>query len=285
MIAPVAVTFHRPSPAFAELVTSYYFVTVSDPAIEVEDLLHPEWANIRLCLDRRWYLPDGEGGFNLAPDAVLFGPTSRARAVRCGGGRIVGIGLTPLGWARLVGGIAARVADRFVDLREAHGAEVDALLGALAGVDDEARIVALLDAYLGRVARPLPAASALTRAVHRALLDPASDTVEAFAAALGVTQRQLSSICRRDFGFTPKLLLRRQRFLRTLGTMRDRPDQPWSSLIDPTYADQSHFIREFRRFTGMAPNAYFALPRMMLRPAQAERSRALGVSLQGLHQG
>lgn len=285
MKPPVGIGFHRPCAAFADLITAYYVITVNDPAIVAEDLLHPEWANIRFCLGSGWSVPDGQGGFVPAPDALLFGPTSRARPVRCGGGRIVGIGLTPIGWARIVGGQAAEFAEQITDPRAGHGDHVDDLLAGLADAQGEAEMVPLLDAYVGRVVRPLPAASALTRAAHRALLDPAIETVEAFAEAVGVTRRQLSTLCRRDFGFAPKLLLRRQRFLRTLGTMRERPDQPWATLVDDAYVDQSHFIREFRRFMGMTPKAYFAMPRLMLRPAQAARDRALGAPLQGLHEG
>lgn len=285
MKQPVSIGFHRPCAVFADLVTSYYIVTVSDPSIVAEDLLHPEWANIRFCVGGLWSMPGGGGDFAQAPDALLFGPTSRARPVRCGSGRIVGIGLTPIGWACIVGGVAARLADQIADPRIVHGRHVDDLLAGLAAAQSEAEMALLLDAYIGRVVRPLPVTVALTRAAHRALLDPAIETVEGFADAIGVTQRQLSTLCRRDFGFAPKLLLRRQRFLRTLGTLRERPDQPWASLLDAAYVDQSHFIREFRRFMGMTPNAYFAMPRLMLRPAQAARDRALGAPLQGLHKG
>lgn len=65
--------------------------------------------------------------------------------------------------------------------------------------------------------------------------------------------------------------------------MRSRLDGPWVKLLDDTYYDQSHFVRDFHRFMGMAPSDYFALPRILLDPAARLRQQAIGQTLQGLH--
>ena len=67
---------------------------------------------------------------------------------------------------------------------------------------------------------------------------------DALAQALGVSSRHLARLSLRKFGFAPKLLLRRQRFLRTLQELRDHPGEGWASLIDAWYYDQSHFVRD-----------------------------------------
>jgi AraC-like DNA-binding protein len=85
------------------------------------------------------------------------------------------------------------------------------------------------------------------------------------------------------FGFAPKLLLLRQRFLRTLHVLRTRLDEPWAKLLDAAYSDQSHFVRDFHRFMGMSPTAYFKRPHPVLDPAALLRMREIGESLQGLH--
>jgi hypothetical protein len=41
----------------------------------------------------------------------------------------------------------------------------------------------------------------------------------------------------------PKSLLRRQRFLRMLGTLHVRPYSEWGDFLDPQYVDQSHMVR------------------------------------------
>ncbi len=101
--------------------------------------------------------------------------------------------------------------------------------------------------------------------------------------SLGMTERTLSRLCQRVFGFAPKRLLRRQRFLRTLADIGDRLDQPLATLLDGGYFDQSHFNREFRAYMGMTPLAYFHSPRQMMRRAATERLRTAGAMVQGLH--
>jgi hypothetical protein len=90
-------------------------------------------------------------------------------------------------------------------------------------------------------------------------------------------------LSKRGFGFPPKLLLRRQRFLRMLGTLHARPYDEWPDFIDPQYVDQSHMIRDFGFFLGMPPRRYFAMDRPILRAATMGRAAMFGQPLQGLH--
>ena len=112
-------------------------------------------------------------------------------------------------------------------------------------------------------------------------MKPEIGTVEEFAAAIGVSVRQAHRLSLRVFGFAPKLLLQRQRFLRTLATLRQNLDQPWADLIDARYYDQSHLSRDFNRFMGMPPSEYFALRRDMLEPAAVARIESVGQAMQG----
>ena len=94
-----------------------------------------------------------------------------------------------------------------------------------------------------------------------------------------MSPRTLSRYCARVFGFAPKHLLRRQRFLDTLGQVRTQPDAKFIELLDERYFDQSHFIRDFRAFMGMTPRAYLARPRDIFQVAAAEQvSRGITLS-------
>ena len=109
------------------------------------------------------------------------------------------------------------------------------------------------------------------------------NTVDGFAAELGVSHRQAHRLSLQHFGFGPKLLLRRQRFLRTLSNQRANLGQPWGSLIDPLYYDQAQYVRDFNAFMGMSPTQYFALPRELLEPAARARIDMFGQPYQALH--
>lgn len=274
--------FHLPDPGLRECVSAYYSLEVGDAAID--DRLHPEWANIRFALrgDWTWSLA---GALDPSPPATLFGPTGRsARITGSPGALLFGIGLLPMGWARLVHVPADRFADRAVPLSELWGARADALQRSLAHDADDTKRVRRMDELLLGLLTAAPTAEPHLAAIHRVLVSGDFATVSAFAAEVGVTQRTLERLCPKLFGFAPKPLLRRQRFLRTLDRVVHNPGRTLTELLEESYADQSHFVREFRAFMGLSPTAYFAEPRTMMRLAAAERERVVGQTMQGLHQ-
>lgn len=276
------VSFMAPAPALLPLVTSYYIIDVGGgPA---SDVLHPEWANLRLLLagERDWLVADRSGAMAACPRAALFGATSRARATVANAGRALGVGLTPLGWTMLVGADAAAFANAVVTAETLFGPNIGELHRALADAADDGARGRLLDAFW--LARAAVAATPHVEVARLTALlaDPATGTVAALAAAAGLTPVTLGRACLRHFGFTPKLLLRRQRFLRTLATVLETRGK-LSAALDHGYSDQSHFNREFRHFMGETPGRYFDRVHPILDAAAHARRAALGASVQGLH--
>jgi len=94
--------------------------------------------------------------------------------------------------------------------------------------------------------------------------------------------RTLERLCRRHFGFPPKLLLRRQRLMRTVSAYMVDPNRNWSKVIDGRYHDQAHFVREFQQFFQMTPSEYASMDHPVLAAFMAERKRILGSPAQTL---
>lgn len=279
--ATTEVRFHLPAAPLRELITAYYVVEVP-PGHDLVDYLHPEWANIRFVFRGDWgWSIQGAPPFN-AQRGALFGPTDRTATITASGGLLLGVGLLPLGWARLIGEDADLYANRGVDL-EGVLPGADALWEDLRGRDDAGQVVRL-DAYFAARLATAKAPDPVIARAHRALMVGDIGDVESFAAEVGLPVRSLQRLCRKTFGFAPKPLLRRQRFLRTLDQISRATDRPISEVLDVGYHDQAHFIRDFRAFMGMTPTAYYALPREVLRRAAAERMKVVGASLQGLHE-
>lgn len=276
-----SVRFLLPAAPLRRFITAYYWVEVPAPCGPVEDLLHPEWANIRFTLGGRWSTRIGGIDYDPAPAAALFGPTSKAGVVRGQAGTVLGVGLLPLGWARFIGMAASDLADKVSSLDLLLGAKAGDTLEALRATGDDRVQADVLDALFKSLDDSGPALEPLLLKAHERLLTV--ERVEGMATALEISTRHLTRLSLRMFGFTPKMLIRRQRFLRTLQTLRERPDTPLGPLIDGGYFDQSHFVRDFKQFMGMSPSRYFALPHAMLGPAARERLAALGAAYQGLH--
>jgi methylphosphotriester-DNA--protein-cysteine methyltransferase len=86
----------------------------------------------------------------------------------------------------------------------------------------------------------------------------------------------LERLTQRYFGFTPKLLLRRQRFLRSLAQYMLDPSLNWTGAIDGQYHDQAQFVRDFKAFMGLSPRQYAALPHPILVPIMRQRMADAG---------
>ena len=274
--APAAtVSVHRPAAALEPYVTFYYFVATARP---ISDFLYPEWGNVRFVLAGEWQASI-DGGFDRLPgQAMLFGPTDRRTRVTATAGRMIGFGLTPIGWNRLIGGDSSRLANGVRPLDDALGVATDALIADLAadGID-EAATVRSWNTILTALVALRPLGNPRVLAVDHALRSTPAD-VGAFAALLGLSDRSLHRLCLETFGFAPKRLLRRQRFLRTLGRVRAAVGAPVTPSLGADYYDLPQFYRDFRDFMGMSARDYFAAPRELMGPA-AGAQQAAGVTL------
>ncbi len=286
--AAVTVRFFLPSPRLAPYISTYYLTEAHiAPGQWIEDWLHPEWANLRIARNDAWSAAIGPAPLRRAPHLIATGPTSYAGHFSTGPARIWGIGIMPLGWARLVDAPAAAYADQIFDgVAEPAFSGFAPLLGTLfANPPDPAAEAARIDAHLLELLDrcPPPTDEARIRAAHRVLIDEDVSTVGEFAAKLGISIRSLERLCHRAFGFPPKLLLRRQRFLRSLAQFMLDPSLTWISTLDWHYVDQAHFVRDFKRFMGMSPSAYAAHDHPVLRAAAQARTAAAGAAVQALH--
>lgn len=283
--------FALPAEALRPFVTTYYCTDVvcSPRAPWLEDWLHPEWANLRFLAGGRAQSVIGVGEPQPCPAFTVTGPTSRAMRFRLGSGHSWGIGLLPLGWARLFAGSASDYADRFVDgAADPVFAAFAPLAEALAASDgDHQAELALIEAHmaqlLGEAGSSAGSADPAITALHAALVDPDMLTVADLAVRLGMNVRSVERLSRRSFGFPPKLLLRRQRFLRSLARFMLDPSLKWMGALDCHYHDQSHFVRDFRRFMGMCPSDYARADKPLLAAAARARMAVAGAAVQGLH--
>ena len=284
----VAVRFFMPSAALRPYISTYYLSEVTLPdGQEIRDWLHPEWANLRFAHNDSWLAAIGAEPLRASPQFIATGPTSQAAQFVTGSMRAWGIGLLPLGWARLIQASASDYADRFVDgaADPVFADFAPALAQIFDDVSDPAAEAARIDAFLLDLLARRPPSEDEPRiaAAYAALLNPAIGAVSDLADRLAMSTRSLERLSLKAFGFSPKLLLRRQRFLRSLAQFMLDPSLTWISTLDWHYVDQAHFVRDFRRFMGMSPSAYGALDRPVMRAAAQARAAAAGAAMQGLH--
>jgi hypothetical protein len=275
--------FFAPPAELAGCLTSIYRLDLAvDAGTRAVDWLQPEWANLRAFKGDLPTTRVGEGPTMSGVRFTITGPSSRAAHFELGSTRMWGIGFLPLGWARFVGKPAAGFANLLADA-ESHPdfARFSALPDVFGEKPDDEAEFARIVAILRSSARDAPAAEAIG-AVHRAMVELDLATVGDFAALAGISIRALERTCRRHFGFAPKLLLRRQRFMRSLAAWMLGGMGRWSPAIDTLYTDQAHFNHEFHEFMGMSPSDYAGLPHPILSAFMEQRAKVWGSPAQTL---
>lgn len=271
---PYSVRIYLPDERLRSYATFYYVVETSAP---LHDFLYPEWGNARFSVSGSWIMRLGDNYPDEPLVTPLFGPTDRAAEVISSGGKTAGFGLTPLGWERLLPMAAGELSNGISDSGIYFGRPAEDIRRELAMHENDAQSVALFDALLLAKLADAPPNSETALTIDRVLRERSSD-VAAFADAAGLSGRSLHRACLRIFGFPPKRLLRRQRFLDTLGTIRVTEKLRFTSIIDPEYFDQAHFNRDFRQFMGLSPSAFLTAPRPLMGVA-AQVQAAAGITL------
>ena len=275
------VRFYRLSEALQPYFTALYATSVTcAPGILVKDWLHPEWAALRFTEGPPPIACVGIGELLPQWPFVANGPTSKAIQFGVTCSRVWGLGLQPAGWSKFVDLPANSLSDGTVD-GSTHAAFAlfqpihDIVQGG--GGDGDRIARGINDFMMQHVDRPVPYETQIM-ACQEALRDPDVTNVAELGERLDMNRRSLERLCGRYFGFPPKLLLRRQRFLRSLAQFMLQPAGSWSAALDWQYYDQAQFVRDFRSFMGMTPSEYADAPHPILEKIMAVRMADQGAA-------
>lgn len=258
-----------PCAALRAYVDTYYMVVVDCPPGEaLEDMMLPELPNLRFQLSGQWRVDFG-GGYQDAPSACLFGFTNAPYYVRVGGKSVVfGAGLKPLGWQAFVGGSASKAADKALACSAVWPNKTslfDGMAAALGKAQTGKEMAAILDEALLDLKRSItPVTRQMLDSMETILAEEREvpiTRVADLADAMDLSVRQVERWARHLFGCSPKLMLRKHRFLAMLSKHGEQAaGDAWLEAADETFYDQSHFIREYKRFTGRSPGQYARQP-------------------------
>ena len=281
--AQVGVRFYPPPEDLRRYFTTFYVVDF-EPAGDgsLRDSLQPEWAGLRFFdpIGPEAWVEGGEPLKNVR--FFASGPSSRPTHFIMPRTRMWGIGFLPLGWARFVGHNASNAANLMCDGRaDPRLAPFVPLADCVFGTErDEAAELERIVDFFKTIQVPPHVDEKRILAVHAALVDEGLTTVSELVDRVAASQRTVERICARHFGFSPKLLLRRQRFMRSLAHFMLDPSLKWIGAMDSHYHDQAQFVRDFREFMGVSPREYAATPHPILGPIMQERNRVYGTPVQ-----
>lgn len=191
--------------------------------------------------------------YDRLPEIAIIGPSSQPVTLKIDGVAPVELPLSALDWSRLTTVSAAAIADRIVPAADL-GLRLD---GLMATGDIVATAVARLADTITR--RPANGPDMVDEPVIRelmALIDEGTVFDAATAAdRIGTSPHLLRRIALRWFGFPPKTLLMRRRFLTALEQFRIS-GMDVTAVAPLGYYDASHFLRDANRFLGTTPRRF-----------------------------
>lgn len=274
-----------PAPVdLAPYITGFHLYAVEPAGEEPHlDAFQPGWANLRIVLagGERWRVRPVRDDW-VAPGPVsLFGPSSTLIWSESDAGLVVGAGIRPRGWLRLFSPPARDWADRATEAPP-EVFDPESVFRRFSALDGDDAVPEAFEALLRETMRPPTKDDEGVGRIEAALVDPAIATVGDLAATSQLSVRAVERLAYRAFGFPPKLLLRRARFLRSLHAIREAQPGRRATAIDPAYTDYSHFIRDSHDFLGLSPQAFLQMDLPLLKQSLVLRKAVLGAPAQAL---
>jgi AraC-like DNA-binding protein len=163
--------------------------------------------------------------------------------------------------------------DRAIPAEDALGPAMAGVAGRLTSIDESTRIDVLESLLIARVGELRRTDTTVHVSALAASIEQRSGqvTVGQLAQEAGVSRQHLTRLFRERVGVTPKLYGRLARFQSSLACVGSGEAEDMAqAALALGYADQSHWIAEFREFSGHTPHSFVA--RRWLHPF-VERAR------------
>ncbi|HEX7781700.1 MAG TPA: AraC family transcriptional regulator [Sphingobium sp.] len=246
-------TYFPPPATLRDSFGPAYLFTADHPVIS--DITRADFPQLRFMLKGMGDYHFHDGSSARTPECCLLGPTLGAtRMIVDGPLQAFGVSILPVGWMGLGLQDADKLADSVADMTAIFGPETEALLTRFRVLDDPAQAADMLWLFLEALLKPVPpSVGAFVTLCDAWLAGESSPRVETLVEATGLSARQAARLANRLYGAPPKYLARKFRALRCAAEL-GLDHQGWMEMVEDSFYDQSHFIREIKHFIGFTPH-------------------------------
>ncbi|NTX04250.1 helix-turn-helix domain-containing protein [Myxococcus sp. CA040A] len=225
-----------------------------------------------------WRELDGEAG--ACAEALVSGPRRAAFDVPTAQqSMLAGVHFRAGGAWPLLGVPLDALAGRHVELSSLWGPVATRWVARLSEASsDEERFAILGTAFLARQSSLRTVHEAVWTALGRLRASTADVPVSSLVAGSGLSHRRFIELFRREVGLTPRDFLRVRRFQQALQRTREDATASLTWLAhEAGYCDQSHWLLECRKLSGLAPGALSAAARGATALPPEERGQMLPI--------
>lgn len=206
-----------------------------------------QYGENRICFDNQLKS-------SLSPLSLYGQTTKYGNLYASGGSKIMGVTFYPHMLKYLFGFDADEITNELTDLNLIH----PDLEKKLRSAQTIRKRIAVISSYIRKL---MDRRRSIDAAVHEGVFAISKTngnlSLPKLHKTLQLSERQFERRFKRHTGIPPILFSRVVRFQSSLHQVRARQYEKLSDVaFDQGYADQSHFIREFREFSGFSPGKY-----------------------------
>jgi AraC-like DNA-binding protein len=239
-----------------------YFLLESEENIAFADTLFPAGhIEIVFNLGEALWQSAIDTVFQTDPPIELLGQITRPLSIKTKGEcTMLGIRFFPHSAACFLKEELGKLNNQISDLRDVLGSSVRTVHAKLLEEPNLAKRIELIESFLlNRLSLTFRKADKLTligQILKEMQRNDSYDTIKTIASRYNISPRYLQKLFVQYVGVTPKVYSQINRFQLSLKHITKKCGSLTSAAYNCGYADQSHFIREFKSFAGMTPSAY-----------------------------
>ncbi|TDO24574.1 helix-turn-helix domain-containing protein [Pedobacter duraquae] len=252
----------KPHPDLADFIECYWMMYSDDPIPVVEKIIPDGFTEI-IFNYRDVYRSKISGAWQLQSPNLLAGQLRTFFYLQnTGTTGSIAIKLKPAALTQIFGLNMEEYLDKIVDLDTFPNPELGELkekIRFLYSIDYSKKkpfVKQVLDEFFSGVIKP-ETENPLRAPLELIFSSNGMVPVSEMALAAGVSERQLERLFKKHIGLSPKYYARIIRFNYIFQLIQGKKSS-WAEVVYQSgYYDQSHFIRNFKAFTGEDPSSYF----------------------------
>lgn len=205
--------------------------------------------------DRIRVQTEGQECFAWQPSSVIVGPQlTNVRIDINKNHKAVRVGFHPGGLYRLLGFSLSEMVDISFDAEDIFGSEMKQLNTEMQEAISFDNINNVIQKFLLQKIAGLKPALPIDKAMLELVRLEGNTTIERIASLSCLGLRQFERKCKDRIGLPPKLFARLIRFSKAYRLRENFSQLSWTNIAyECGYFDQTHFIRDFKEFAGVAP--------------------------------